>query len=340
MASNNNNLHKAKKAKNDEFYTQLSDIEKECYHYAKHFEGKTVLCNCNDALHSGFAQYFSLKFEELGLKCLICTAFNPDGHGQVHRYYGDKNGNRVPDIEEWDATEMEGNGGYGTPEGLALIDEADIIVTNPPFSLFRDFVRILMEKNKKFLIIGNKNAITYKEIFPYIKNNQIWIGVRQFSGGMWFYCEQGSCSTEKNSENGHIGNAAACWFTNLDHNRRHKPLDLFCKYHPENYPKYDNYDAINVNKTVEIPMDYDGVMGVPISFLDKYCPEQFEIVDARDYTEVSELKAKTTQLVKDGSGTIEGKAVYARILIKNVDRSGVAAIAMSDLFHFSLRNTT
>ena len=184
MAKNNSNLHGAKKAKNDEFYTQLTDIEKELAHYKDHFKGKVVLCNCNDALHSNFAKYFSLNFEFLGLKKLICTAYKVDGeHGIVCIYEGDKNGNKVPDIEEWECHTLNGDGGFASDECIEFLKEADIVVTNPPFSLFREYVALLMEYEKKFLIIGNGNAVTYKEIFPLIKENKMWIGAGKGMGG-------------------------------------------------------------------------------------------------------------------------------------------------------------
>jgi hypothetical protein len=285
MANKNSNLHAAKVAKNDEFYTQLDDIAKEMVYYRPHFEGKKVLCNCNDALHTGFAKFFSLQFEILRLKELICTSFAMEegGHGVVYRYNGDKNGNRVPDIEEWEQTPMHGNGGFNTPEGLALIDEADIVVTNPPFSLFREFVSIMMEHNKKFLIIGNVNAITYKEVFPLIKEDKLWLGVSITSGDRVFNVpddyplEAAGCGIDDNGKP-FIRVKGIRWFTNLDHKKRHEKLDLYKHYSPEENPKYDNYDVIEVSKTADIPMDYDGVMGVPITFLDKYCPEQFEML--------------------------------------------------------------
>ena len=313
----NNNLHEAKKAKNDEFYTQLSDIEREMKYYRPHFKNKVILCNCNDALHTGFATHFSLMFEVYGLKELICTSFNPDGQGVVYRYYGDTNENGVPDIEEWEQTPMEGNGGFNTPEGIALIQEADIIVTNPPFSLFREFIALLMEYGKKFLIIGNGNAVTYKEIFPLIKDNKMWLGAGKGMGGkaMEFYVDENLYDASKGSvnriENGkcYVGVMMCTWFTNLDHQKRHEPLDLYKKYNPEEFPKYDNYDAINVDKVCDIPLDYDGVMGVPISFLDKYCPEQFEIIGIDRYVEDNPNYGHRFNL--------NGKEVYARILIKS-----------------------
>ena len=304
----NNNLHEAKRAKNDEFYTQLPDIEREMKYYRPHFAGKTILCNCNDALHTGFATHFSLAFEVYGLKELICTSFNPDGHGMVYRYHGDTNENGVPDIEEWEQTPMEGNGGFNTPEGIALIQEADIIVTNPPFSLFREFIALLMEYDKKFLIIGNMNAVTYKEVFPLIKDNKLWLGVtRDGCGSMWFYIpddseEHSGQKIENGTKMQTVGSSA--WFTNLDHKKRHEPLDLYKKYSPEEFPKYDNYDAIETGKVCDIPLDYDGVMGVPITFLGKYCPEQFEIIKFRKGDDDKDL-------------SVNGKCPYFRILIKS-----------------------
>lgn len=320
MAKNNANLREAKKAKNDEFYTQLSDIEKECAHYRPHFNGATVLCNCNDALHSNFAKYFSLNFEHLGLKRLICTAYKVDGeHGKVCIYEGDKNGNRVPDIDEWECHMLEGDGGFASEECIALLKEADIVVTNPPFSLFREYVALLMEYNKKFLIIGNMNAITYKEIFPLIKDNQLWLGVtRNGCGQMYFRIDDDAPQAKgqiviDGQRMQTIGSSA--WFTNLDHAKRHEEIDLYKHYNEEEYPKYDNYDAIEVSKVCEIPMDYDGIMGVPITFLGKYCPTQFEIIGI-----MSGAKGDTFTNGNDGRPKfyVNDKGVYARILIKRV----------------------
>ena len=321
MSKTNTNLHSAKQGKNDEFYTQLSDVEKEGKYYKPLFKDKIVLCNCNDALHTAFATYFSLNFEILGLKELICTSYSSEGHGTIYRYFGDKNENGIPDISEWKQEEMEGNGGFDTPEGIALIEYADIICTNPPFSKFRDFVAILEKYQKQYLIIGNMNAITYKDIFPLIKDNKLWLGPSITSGDRQF-----------NVPNDYPLNAATCgfdnygkkyirvkgvrWFTNMEHSHRHEILDLYKKFNEDEYPKFDNYDAININKTCEIPIDYAHIMAVPITFLDKYCPEQFEILDARDYTSIESLKNKTTYLIKDKDGAINGKPTYARILIR------------------------
>ena len=315
----NSNLHAAKTAKNDEFYTQLTDIEKECKHYRDFFRGKVVYCNCDDARESNFFKYFTLYFETLGLKKLITTGFKADGHGVILTYDGDKNGNHIVDDEEIVVTEMQGNGDFRSEECIAILKEADVVVTNPPFSLFREYVAQLMEYNKKFLIIGGMNAITYKEIFPLIKENKLWLGYNQSGHGNTMYFEVPS--DYKNEHNlivdgKVVAQVTAKWFTNIDHNKRHEPLDLYKKYSAEEYPKYDNYDAIECGKTADIPMDYDGLIGVPISFLDKYCPEQFEIVDAREVALNDKQRNKNTYLIKDADSAINGKPTYARIAIR------------------------
>jgi hypothetical protein len=323
----NANLTNAKKAKNDEFYTQLTDIEKEMRHYKDFFKGKVVYCNCDDARESNFFKYFSLNFEHLGLKKLISTGFKADGKGVVLIYEGDKNGNRIVDDNEIIVNELEGDGDFRSAECIEFLKECDVVVTNPPFSLFREYVAQLMGYGKKFLIIGNMNAITYKEIFPYIKNNELWLGCRTLGSDFFFnvpedYKEE--LMTTKTQGGGWkiidgevMGRvASACWFTNIPHNKRNTELDLYRKYDTDAYPKYDNYDAIEVSKVSEIPMDYEGVMGVPITFLDKYCPSQFEILDARNHTSIDKLKSKSTFLVKDKDSAINGKPTYARILIK------------------------
>ena len=264
MASANANLHKAKGAKNDEFYTQLTDVAKELMHYKHHFKDKIVFCNCDDPTWSAFWKYFHLNFAELGLKKLISTHYDREEATYKTEYTGGDDN----DVEVGVKTPLEGNGDFRNQECLDLLDESDIVVTNPPFSLFREYVAVLMEHKKNFLIIGNKNAITYKEFFSLLKDDEVWIGcnnVHEF--------EQPDGSIKKF---GNIG-----WFTNLDIQKRHEKLILWKQYTPEEYPKYDNYDAINVNKVSEIPVDYDGVMGVPITFLDKHNPGQFEIVAFR-----------------------------------------------------------
>ena len=313
----NTNLTDAKKAKNDEFYTQIEDIEKELKNYKDFFRGKKVLCNCNDGKLNGtwsaFAQYFSMNFEHLGLEKLTCVSYNENAHGVKYVYCGDKNGNHIADDTEWELSELKGHGDFSDEEGCQLMQECDVVVTNPPFSLFRDFVAQLMEYNKKFLIIGNMNAITYKEIFPLIKDNKLWLGASIKSGDRKFYVPDNyplnasGCGIDEKGKR-FIRVKGVRWFTNIEDAKRNLSLDLYKKYNPKDYPKYDNYNAINVNKTSDIPMDYDGVMGVPISFLDKYCPTQFEIVGLDRYVEGNTMPNKRMH--------INGKEIYARILIR------------------------
>ena len=300
----NSNLHAAKVAKNDEFYTMLTDIEKEMSYYKDFFKGKVVYCNCDDARESNFFKYFSKNFEFLGLKKLITTGYKAEGKGVVLVYEGDKNGNRKVEDNEIVVRQLEGSGDFRSEECIEFLKEADVVVTNPPFSLFREYVRRLMDYGKKFLVIGSMNAITYKEIFPYIKNNELWLGNQNVK--------------EFRSPNGEIkkfGNIL--WYTNIQHKKRNTPLDLYKRYSNE-YPKYDNYDAIEVGKVSDIPMDYDGVMGVPITFLDKYNPEQFEIVGCTE----SEGKGFSNGLWDEKSGVaqplVSQKRVYKRIFIKKV----------------------
>lgn len=315
--SANANLHKAKDAKNDEFYTQLTDVAKELMHYKAHFKDKIVFCNCDDPTWSAFWKYFHLNFAELGLKKLISTHYDREEATYKMEYTGGNDN----DIEVGVKTPLEGNGDFRNQECLDLLDECDIVVTNPPFSLFREYVAVLVEHKKKFLIIGNKNAITYKEFFPLLKNDEVWIGCTNVKE---FLQPDGSIK-----KFGNIG-----WFTNLDVAKRHEKLILWKKYTPEEYPRYDNYDAINVNKVSEIPCDYDGVMGVPITFLDKYNPDQFEIVafrkgdDGKDlvFTRERERESSTVLsypcttsiagMIKNAEGKINGKPTYARITIR------------------------
>jgi len=318
----NNNLHSAKTNKEDEFYTQLSDIEKELKHYRNHFKDKVVLCNCDDPRISNFFIYFSLNFEKLGLKKLITTCYksqerdlfsqNDKEHAIYLEYFGDKNGNNVPDVEEIGIKKLNGDGDFRSKECIELLKEADIVVTNPPFSLFREYIAQLFEADKKFLIIGSQNNVTYKEIFAYFKENKVWLGNN--SGNMEFkvpnYYEPRQTrywEDESGQKWRSLGNI--CWFTNLDISKRHENLILYKNYSPEEYPKYDNYDAINVNKVAEIPSDYAGIMGVPITFLDKYNLEQFEIIGIDRYVEDNPNYGRRF--------SINGNEIYARILIKN-----------------------
>jgi len=291
-------LHSAKKSKNDEFYTQLTDIEKELKHYKHSFKDKVVLCNCDDPRVSNFFHYFSYNFEKLGLKKLIATCYKNqkidlfsthDSEQAIYlEYEGDKNKNNVPDPEEIGIKHFKGDGDFRSEESIALLEQADIVVTNPPFSLFREYVAQLVEYKKQFLIIGNLNAMKYGEIYPYFSSNKVWFGATMFSGGAAFFIGSPDLYDPKkmsNPKNAYIKDGklywrvnGVRWFTNLDHNKRHQELVLYAKYNPDDYPKYDNYDAIEVSKVVTIPMDYKGVMGVPISFMDKYNPDQFEII--------------------------------------------------------------
>ncbi|MDR2836213.1 MAG: adenine-specific methyltransferase EcoRI family protein [Bacteroidales bacterium] len=311
----NENLHKANKAKKDEFYTQLSDIEKEIRHYKEQFKGKTVLCNCDDPRVSNFFHYFSYNFESLGLKKLIATCYknqnadlfseNKSEKAVYLEYYGDKNGNHVPDPAEIGIKYLKGDGDFRSKECIELLKQADIVVTNPPFSLFREYVAQLVEYEKKFLIVGHQNAITYKEIFKLIKENKIWLGYG-FKGGAGHFINvhYEDYATAGNHKDGMIRVSGVNWFTNLDVKKRHEDLIIYKKYNPEEYPKYDNCDAINIDKTNNIPMDYTGIMGVPITFLDKYNPEQFEIIKFRKGDDDKDL-------------SIKGRYTYFRILIKN-----------------------
>ena len=278
----NANLHKAKEAKNDEFYTQLTDVSKELMHYKQHFKDKIVLCNCDDPTWSAFWKYFHLNFSALGLKKLISTHYDKNESTYKMEYTGGDDN----DIEVGIKTSLEGNGDFRNQECLDLLDECDIVVTNPPFSLFREYVAVLVEHEKKFLIVGNMNALTYKEIFPLFRDDKLWYGASIHSGDRKFGVpdsyplDAAGCGIDENGQR-YIKVKGVRWFTNLDYAARHEKLVLWKEYNSEEYPRYDNYDAINVNKYSEIPMDYDGVMGVPITFMDFYCPDQFEIVAFR-----------------------------------------------------------
>lgn len=295
MAQKNTNLHNAKRAKNDEFYTLLTDIEKEMVHYRDYFKGKVIFCNCDDARESNFFKFFANNFELLKIKKLITTGYKEDGHGVVLEYNGDIDGDFMVGDDEVKVTELKGNGDFRSEECIEYLKQADIVVTNPPFSLFREYVKQLMDYGKEFIIIGNQNAITYKEIFPYIKNNKLWLGynfVKSF--------------IQPNGEVKKFGNIL--WYTNISHDKRNWPMDFYRTYKPELYPKYDNYDAIEVSKVCDIPMDYKGVMGVPITFLDKYNPEQFQIVGQMVNTHIDEYNF--------GYPFVNGVKKYARILVQ------------------------
>jgi len=332
----NRSLHAAKATKQDEFYTQLSDIEKELRHYTKHFKNKTVLCNCDDPKVSNFFHYFSHNFEKLKLKNLITTCYkNCDAdlfskhtaeRGIYLEYDGDKNDNRVPDPDEIGIHQLKGDGDFRSEECVRLLKQADIVVTNPPFSLFREYVEQLNKYKKKFLIIGNQNAISYKEIFDLIKGNKIWLGythpVAFVVPDHYEMREVRSWRDENGTNWRSFGNA--CWFTNLDIAKRHEELVLYKNYLRKEYPRYKNYDAIEVSKYTDIPGDYEGAMGVPVTFLDHYNPDQFEILGssrtlARPMSEVAE-KGSFQQggprfYLSDGDGAY--RRMYDRLIIKN-----------------------
>lgn len=372
MASNKN-LGKAKGAKKDEFYTQLSDIENELRHYKAHFKGKTVFCNCDDPYESNFFKYFAMNFNYLGLKKLIATCYvsSPIMYTQLalfddmeYQVIAPKSSNKKPykveitevndenndgafDLEDIKhllkskknvCKVLKGDGDFRSEECIELLKEADIVVTNPPFSLFREYVSQLMEYEKKFIIIGNQNAITYKEIFPLIKDNKMWLG-NGFRGNVGFFeSPYEDRATSSQHKEGLIRVSGVMWFTNLDIDKRHEELILYKNYVPEQYIKYDNYDAIEVSKTADIPCDYYGVMGVPITFLDKYNPDQFEIVGRDGDLDLSvtydfftpppqELykkyrKANVTWRVQNAYFVINGEAKtsYKRIFIRRKEQ--------------------
>lgn len=311
-------LQNAKKLKSDEFYTQLSDIESELQHYKSCFKDKVVFCNCDDPQISNFVNYFSANFKELGLKKILTSCyreqvgnlFNEKGeNGFFFEYTGKEGEKNKPSLN--DIVYFNGDGDFRSSESIKLLEQSDIVVTNPPFSLFREYVDQLAKYDKKFLIIGNVNAITYKEIFKLIKENKAWLGINLGRGVSGFIVPQhyelyGTEARIDNLGNRIVSPNNCLWLTNLDTFRRHEDIPLTKKYfgNEAEYPKYDNYDGINVNKTKDIPLDYQGAMGVPITFLHKFNPEQFEIIKFRKGDNDKDL-------------SINGKCPYFRILIKN-----------------------
>ncbi len=325
----NTSLHAANRAKQDEFYTQLPDIEKELKHYRNHFRGKTVYCNCDDPTISNFFRYFKLNFEKLGLKKLITTCYKnlQIGIFSQHDMEVAAGLEYVGNGTEPTVFQLEQAGDFRSSECIELLKQADIVVTNPPFSLFREYIVQLDKYGKKFVVIGNKNAITYKEIFPLIKEGKLWIGHTSMSQDLLFDVPEDYArvlvETKREGSAYKIvdgivkGRSESVWFTNLDHKKRHEDLILYKQYSPDEYPKYDNYDAINVGKTADIPVDYAGEMGVPITFLDKHNPDQFEIVSANDIRANDNVPIKPHGLIKDKDSAIDGKPTYVRIVIRN-----------------------
>lgn len=318
MANNNKALSAAGQAKKDEFYTQLVDIENELRHYKEHFKGKVVFCNCDDPYESNFFKYFAINFNHLGLKKLICTCYagSPVVYTQLSLFgneevieeeisnkkpykieithVDDLNGDGAVDLTDVELllrsvdgkpTLLKGDGDFRSAECIELLKEADIVVTNPPFSLFREYVAQLVAYNKKFIIIGNQNAITYKEIFPLFKENRLWLGYG-FKGNVGFFINTHYKDYAKSSQHkeGMIRVSGVMWYTNLDIDKRHEDLVLYRSFSADEYPHYANYDAVDVGKTADIPFDYNGIMGVPVTFMDKFNPDQFEIIGCADYT--------------------------------------------------------
>ncbi|MEP1126319.1 MAG: adenine-specific methyltransferase EcoRI family protein [Ilumatobacter sp.] len=326
-------LGKARSAKKDEFYTQLPDIERELKHYTEQFKGKVVYCNADDPRISNFFHYFSHNFERLGLKKLITTCYKNQERDLFSRhdseqaiyleYNGDKNDNRVPDPDEIGVHPLEGDGDFRSPECVALLKQADIVVTNPPFSLFREYITQLVEHDKKFLIVGNQNAITYKEVFSLIRDDKLWLGFGFKRNMAHFYSPYEASEWVEQEGDNVVRVSGVQWFTNLDLQKRHEELILYRSYNPDEYPTYDNYDGIEVANTVDIPMDYDGNMGVPITFLNKYNPEQFEIVGSFNAgAHGEELGATKTEAESKGKvlmwngPVVNRKPIYKRIVIR------------------------
>ncbi len=343
-------LHNARSKKSDEFYTILSDIERELRHYKKHFKNKVVYCNCDDPFESNFFKFFAANFNNFGLKKLIVTSYGGSPIIGSQLTLSDIKGingkepikieiNKVEDYNkdgsidlsdvQWllendknTSTPLKQGGDFRSNECIKLLKQSDIVVTNPPFSLFREYVEQLMKYNKKFLIIANWNAVTYKKIFPMIKENKIWIGINSNRNFLGFivpkhYSLHGTEARIDENGNRIISSNNTCWFTNLDNAKRHEELILYKKYNPNEYPHYDNYDAIEVSKTNDIPIDYKEAMGVPITFLNKYNPKQFEIISSNDIRLNDKVPYKEHGLIKDKDGAINGKPTYVRIVIKN-----------------------
>lgn len=362
----NKNLNAAKTAKKDEFYTQMTDIERELQHYWQHFRDKVVLCNCDDPYESNFFKYFALRFNQLGLKKLICTCYNGSpvqGNELLLRFepWDDEPQKQAYKVEITEVKDMNGDGAvdlsdvryllqndknvlstlqtgdFRDPECIELLKQADIVVTNPPFSLFREYIAQLIEHNKQFLIVGNQNNVGYKEVFPLLQQNRLWLGVN--SGSHRF---QVPMNYEKNNtyidsdgkKYAKFGNI--CWFTNLDHKKRHEEIDLVCCYSSEEYPKYENYEAIEVSKVSDIPYNYAGIMGVPITFLDRYNPDQFEIIASNSSTElckelgVKPLGVDWIKRYREAGGTGHNTANMVRIVYN--DSYGKPKVAFSRIF--------
>ena len=362
----NKNLNAAKVAKKDEFYTQLSDIERELQHYWQHFRGKVVLCNCDDPYESNFFKYFALRFNQLGLKKLICTCYNGSpvtGNELAFHFDGfdddepkkiaykveitevkDENGDWAVDLSDVqyllksdrNVLSILKTGDFRSQECIELLKEADIVVTNPPFSLFREYIGQLMEYKKKFLIIGSQKSIGCKEIFPLFQENKIWWGYGFKGAAAHFFSPYEDTATAGDHKKDMIRVSGVTWFTNLEIPKRSEEMDLVCRYSPDEYPRYENYNAIEVGKTTDIPFDYPGIMGVPITFLDKYCPDQFDIVGSNSSTDlckmlgVQPLGQDWINRYRAAGGTGHNTANMVRIVYN--DKSGKPKVAFQRIF--------
>ena len=362
----NKNLNAAKAAKKDEFYTQLSDIERELQHYWQHFRGKVVLCNCDDPYESNFFKYFALRFNQLGLKKLICTCYNGSpvtGNELAFHFDGfdddepkkiaykveitevkDENGDGAVDLSDVqyllksdrNVLSILKTGDFRSQECIELLKEADIVVTNPPFSLFREYIGQLMEYKKKFLIIGSQKSIGCKEIFPLFQENKIWWGYGFKGAAAHFFSPYEDTATAGDHKKDMIRVSGVTWFTNLEIPKRSEEMDLVCRYSPDEYPRYENYNAIEVGKTTDIPFDYPGIMGVPITFLDKYCPDQFDIVGSNSSTDlckmlgVQPLGQDWINRYRAAGGTGHNTANMVRIVYN--DKSGKPKVAFQRIF--------
>jgi hypothetical protein len=304
--ANNSNLHQARTAKNDEFYTDIYDVQAELAGYRHLFKGKSVLCNCNDGPGGAFYRYAAAYFTEWKAARVVTTTFVPGGHGVKYELTGDANGDGYVDNLDYSETPLEGNGDFRSPECVALLKQADIVIGNPPFSLFREYIDQLMEHGKELVIIGNINALTYKNVFGYIQANRLWTGNHHPKK---FLQPDGSIKQ--------LGNI--CWFTNMPVPKLLEPIELWRKYTPEMYPRYDNYDAINVNRVWDIPVDYPGVMGVPKTYLTVHCPAQFEIVGVDE----SAGKGGSCGLWDEASGVaqplVNGQRRFSRVFIRHLN---------------------
>lgn len=310
MAKRVKSLHTARKAKNDEFYTQLSDIERELAHYD--FSGKRIYCNCDDPDRSNFYRYFRDNFDRIGLRSLVCTCYCQDGQGKYASFDGSVEERRL----------LFGDGDFRSPECTAFLQDCDTVVTNPPFSLFREYFSQLVEHGKQFLIVGSMNAVTYKEIFRYIQSDQAWLGYG-FQNSDAYFSVTPEIALENNyaagvydPETGLVRFRNCVWFTNIDHEKRNTPMVLTARYSPESYPRYENYDAIEVPRLKLIPGDYEEAMGLPITFLNCYCPEQFQIIWTTDRSGDGMLEEYKLPHDRYDAPVLDGKGLYKRILVK------------------------